>query len=103
MSLIQRFLSFRAVVLPLGGIFDYEGKLERLEEVDRELEDPAVWEDQSRAQGLGKERASLESIITTLDRIGSFLTDADQLSRLAREEADDEALQDISDDVIKTQ
>ncbi len=103
MSLIQRFLSFMDVVLPLGGIFDYEGKLERLEEVDRELEDPAVWEDQSRAQGLGKERASLESIITTLDRIGSFLTDADQLSRLAREEADDEALQDISDDVIKTQ
>ncbi len=103
MSLTQKFLIFRDVVAPLGGIFDYDGKLERLEEVDRELEDPAVWEDQSRAQGLGKERADLELIITTLDGVDRFLTDSDQLSRLAREEADGEALQDIANEVVKTQ
>ena len=89
--------------MPLGGIFDYDGKLERLEEVDRELEDPSVWEDQSRAQGLGKERADLELVITTLDQIDRFLTDADQLSRLAREESDSDALQDVADEVISTQ
>jgi peptide chain release factor 2 len=89
--------------VPLGGIFDYDGKLERLEEVDRELEDPSVWEDQSRAQGLGKERADLQLVITTLDQIDRFLTDADQLSRLAREESDSDALQDVADEVISTQ
>lgn len=89
--------------MPLGGIFDYDGKLERLEEVDRELEDPSVWEDQSRAQGLGKERADLQLVITTLDQIDRFLTDADQLSRLAREESDSDALQDVADEVISTQ
>ena len=89
--------------MPLGGIFDYDGKMERLEEVDRELEDPSVWEDQSRAQGLGKERADLQLVITTLDQIDRFLTDADQLSRLAREESDSDALQDVADEVISTQ
>ncbi len=28
-----------------GGIFDYDAKLERLEEVTRELESPDVWND----------------------------------------------------------
>ena len=36
----------------LGGIFDYDLKKERLEEVLRELEDPAIWNDQSRAQAM---------------------------------------------------
>ena len=37
-----------------GGIFDYEGKKERLTEVMLELEDPGVWNDQERAQALGR-------------------------------------------------
>ncbi|GIT14444.1 MAG: hypothetical protein CM1200mP36_02000 [Gammaproteobacteria bacterium] len=48
----------------------------RLEEVDRELEDPTVWENQGPAQALGKERASLESVITLLERIDQSLTEA---------------------------
>ena len=35
-----------------GGIFDYEGRSERLTEVLRELEDPAVWSKPDRAQEL---------------------------------------------------
>ena len=34
----------------LGGTFDYEGKVEQLIEVNRELESPEVWNDQERAQ-----------------------------------------------------
>ena len=40
-----------------GGIFDYDTKRERLEEVTRELENPNVWDNPERAQQLGKERA----------------------------------------------
>ena len=43
----------------LRGIFDYDLK-KRLEEVLRELEDPAIWNDQSRAQAMAKEKASLK-------------------------------------------
>ncbi|MBH97719.1 MAG: peptide chain release factor 2 [Rhodospirillaceae bacterium] len=87
----------------LRGYLDYEGKQERLEEVDRELENPSVWEDQSRAQALGKERADLESVIIALDKISLSLKEADELSRLAKDEMDINALKDIVDEVVITQ
>ena len=43
-----------------GGIFDFDAKVERLEEVGRELENPTIWNDPERAQALGRERATLE-------------------------------------------
>ena len=49
-----------------GGFFDYDAKKERLEEVERELESPDVWNDPERAQALGRERA-------LLDKNGGFL------------------------------
>ena len=51
------------MVRRLGGIFDYDHKKERLEEVLRELEDPAIWNDQSRAQAMAKEKGELENIV----------------------------------------
>ena len=52
----------------LGGIFDYEQKKERLEEVMRELEDPAIWNNPEQAQALGKERSALENSVGVLDK-----------------------------------
>lgn len=72
-----------------GGIFDYPDKVERLEEVTRELEDPAVWEQPDKAQALGKERASLALVVETLDRLHQGLDDIEGLVDLAVE-ADDE-------------
>jgi len=74
-----------------------------LEEVDRELEDPTVWENQDRAQALGKERASLESVITLLERIDQSLTEASELAKLAEEEEDKSAFRDIKDEVVKAE
>ena len=89
--------------MPRGGTFDYDGKRERLEEVDRELEDPTVWENQDRAQALGKERASLESVITLLERIDQSLSEASELSKLAEEEGDKSAFLDTEDEVVKVE
>ncbi len=44
-----------------GGIFDYEGKRERLEKVRTELENPEIWKNPAHAQELGRERAQLET------------------------------------------
>jgi len=74
-----------------------------LEEVDRELEGPTVWENQDRAQALGKERASLESVITMLERIDQSLTEASELAKLAEGEEDKSALRDIEDEVVKAE
>ena len=73
----------------LGGIFDYDAKKERLEEVNAELEQPDVWNEPERAQALGKERSSLEAIVSTLDQMQQGLEDVEGLLELAVE-ADDE-------------
>ena len=50
-----------------GGIFDYDQKREKLEEVMLELENPDVWSDPERAQQLGKDKATLEAVVNGLD------------------------------------
>lgn len=84
---------------PLGGIFDYEGKQERLTEVLRELEDPTVWNDQERAQTLGRERSALEGIVVTLDELINGLADAGELLEMAVEEGDKAAVTSIEDEL----
>jgi peptide chain release factor 2 len=83
------------VVTPLGGIFDYEGKKERLTEVLRELEDPEIWNDQERAQSLGRERSSLESVVLTVEQLSSGLADASDLLEMAVEEGDESTVDSI--------
>lgn len=73
----------------LGGIFDYPAKEERLEEVQRELENPDIWNAPDRAQALGKERAQLENIVVNIREIGTQLDDSRDLLEMA--EADDDA------------
>ncbi|MCH7537390.1 MAG: peptide chain release factor 2 [Proteobacteria bacterium] len=76
---------------------DYEGKSERLTEVQRELEQPDVWERPERAQALGQERAELEQVVLGLDELTTGLGDAGELLALAVEEDDS----DTVDEVIK--
>ena len=73
-----------------GGIFDYAVKAERLEEVERELERPSVWDNPEEATKLGQERAALISVVQGLDAIKQGLQDAFDLIELAEAE-DDEA------------
>jgi peptide chain release factor 2 len=88
--------------MPSGGIFDYEAQRERLEEVNKELENPEVWASPSRAQTLGKERATLESTVESIDRISRALRDAEDLFTLAREERDESTLEDVATELGKT-
>ncbi|ERK12592.1 Peptide chain release factor 2 [Pantoea sp. AS-PWVM4] len=88
----------------LGGIFDYDAKKERLEEVNAELEQPDVWNEPERAQALGKERSSLEIIVGTLDQMYQGLEDVQGLLELAVEADDEETFNDtIAElDVLET-
>ncbi|MFW1678488.1 peptide chain release factor 2 [Pontibacter sp. JAM-7] len=83
----------------LRGFLDYEGKKERLEEVSRELEDPAVWEKPEYAQQLGKERASLEAVVETIDELTAGVQDTGDLLDMAVEEGDEETVAVVEDDV----
>jgi peptide chain release factor 2 len=83
----------------LGGIFDLDAKSERLTEVTRELEVPDVWNDPERAQELGRERARLEEVVLTLNRLTTGLQDARELLEVAAEEDDQETLDSIEADL----
>ena len=93
--MLPMLLSKRCVsaVIPFGGIFDYDQKVERLEEVSRELEQPELWSNQERAQALGKERVALEQVVNTLRNLQQGLEDVEGLVDLAVE-ADDESTYD---------
>jgi len=82
-----------------GGFFEYDNKHERLTEVSRELEDPAIWNTPDKAQELGRERARLEAIVGTLDSIRNGLGDAGELLDLAVEEDDESTVQDVQGDI----
>jgi peptide chain release factor 2 len=82
-----------------GGIFDYDAKKSRLEEVVRALEEPGVWDDTKRAQELGKERRTLEEIVHTVEKIDGALRDSGELFALAKGEGDDDTLRAIAADV----
>ena len=82
-----------------GGIFDYAAKAENLEEVNRELEDPNVWNNPEHAQALGRERAALEAIVVTLDDLAEGLSDASDLLEMAAEEQDEETVESIQTDL----
>lgn len=83
----------------LGGIFDYDVKAEQLIEVTRELESPTVWDNPERAQSLGKERASLERIVTTLSGQLTTLDDAKELLEMAVEEQDQATFDVVQQDL----
>ncbi|MEJ5207287.1 peptide chain release factor 2 [Denitratimonas sp. CY0512] len=82
-----------------GGIFDFDHKVERLEEVTRELENPDIWNVPEQAQALGRERASLDKVVGGLQRIGEGLIEATELLELAESEDDDDTAQAVADDV----
>ncbi|GGC06199.1 peptide chain release factor 2 [Marinobacterium zhoushanense] len=78
---------------------EYDLKKERLEEVQRELEDPAVWNDPANAQQLGRERASLEAVVETIDELTSGVADARELLDLAVEESDEDTVGEVEAEV----
>lgn len=82
-----------------GGIFDYDAKSARLVEVSQILEDPNIWNDAQRAQELGRELRSLESVVLTLNNIEQNLNDTGDLFEMAREENDDDTLNAVSADI----
>jgi peptide chain release factor 2 len=82
-----------------GGIFDFDAKRERLEEVNRELENPSVWSDSERAQNLGRERSELEAIVATIRNVEKSLDESAELFEMAREEQDAGTFADVAGQV----
>jgi peptide chain release factor 2 len=82
-----------------GGIFDFDAKALKLEELNRELEDPKIWNDAERGQSLGREKKSLEGVVVSLRDINQELADTGELFEMARAEDDDDTLLSVESDL----
>lgn len=72
---------------------------EELEEINRELAQPKVWDDPDNAQKLGKEKVRLEKIVDVIEDIESGLVDAHELLEIAVEEDDEEIIAEVDNDL----
>jgi peptide chain release factor 2 len=84
-----------------GGIFDYESKQRKLEDVNAALEDPAVWNDPKRAQELGKEKKALEGVVLVIANLDSEIADNTELYDMSKDDNDLAGLATIEAEVAK--
>ncbi len=82
-----------------GGIFDYDGKKDRLQEVIGLSEDPELWNDPKRAQEIGKERKMLEGVVLTVDEVNAGIDDNRMLLEMAAEENDEATFAAVEEDI----
>ena len=75
-----------------GGIFDWDQAIARLAALNAEAEDPALWQDQERAQRIMGERARLDKAIADFRALEQQLTDNIELIELGEAEADAEVV-----------
>ena len=92
-------MTFASELANFGGIFDYDLKSERLEEVNAQLESSEIWNEPKRAQELGREKKGLETVVHGIASIDQGLVDSDDLFSMAREEGDESTLLSIDSDV----
>jgi peptide chain release factor 2 len=71
-----------------GGIFDYDGAQARLAELQRESEDPALWERPERAQAILREKTRVEDKLKRTDGLQRSFDDAVTLIELGEAEED---------------
>ncbi len=89
----------RHVQTCLGGIFDFANRKDRLAEVELELAEPSVWDQPVRAQELGRERAGLETIVHTIEKLETGAVDARDLVEMAAAEDDEETVAEVEADI----
>ncbi|WP_133469318.1 peptide chain release factor 2 [Paraglaciecola marina] len=91
----------RRRALSLRGYLDYDQKKERLEEVNRELESPDVWNEPERAQALGKEKVALELVVETIDVLDQGTEDVEGLVELAVEAEDQDTFDEAESELAE--
>ncbi|WP_152540898.1 peptide chain release factor 2 [Luteimonas huabeiensis] len=95
----QRIADLQGRLEALRGFLDYDAKRERLEEVERELEDPSVWNEPDRAQALGRERSLLDKTVNGIRDLLEGLRGAGELLDLAEAEGDEDTARAVVEDV----
>ena len=67
-----------------GGIFDIDRKDRRLEELNREVENPDLWNDPKHAEKVSREKKLLEDTVGTFKHLCQSIADAQELFTMSR-------------------
>ncbi len=68
-----------------------------MNEVNAALENPAVWDEPKRAQELGREKKSLDTVVETIDHLSRELADNTELYEMSKADGDFDALAHIEE------
>ncbi|MFB0906142.1 MAG: PCRF domain-containing protein, partial [Pseudomonadales bacterium] len=68
-------------------------------EVSLELADSKIWEQPELAQKLGQERAALETVVLTIERLEQGLDELNEILTLAVEEQDQDLFAEAGSDL----
>lgn len=90
-------MSFEPGWMGSGGVFDLDRKRSRIALIERDSTLPNFWDDNGKAQGLLKEKSSLEASVATFERAERGLDDARVLFELAEEANDDASRKEAAD------
>ena len=63
-----------------------------MNEVNAALENPAVWNEPKRAQELGREKKTLETVVGTIDHLATNLADNSELFEMSKADGDDDGV-----------
>ncbi|RDE82466.1 peptide chain release factor 2 [Haemophilus parahaemolyticus] len=85
----------------LRGYLDFDAKVERLEEVNAELEQPEIWNTPEKAQALGKERSALEMVVNTIKALDQGIEDVEGLIELAVEAEDEDTFNEAQAEAVE--
>jgi peptide chain release factor 2 len=80
-----------------GGVFDIEGKAERIAEIDAESGRAAFWEAADKAQEISRERNNLQKTVEEWQHISRQLEDLQALGELLDEEEDEAGRQEFDE------
>jgi peptide chain release factor 2 len=103
MPLATSWPTFLAAPKIYGGIFDYDRKALRLNEVNAALENPSVWNEPKRAQELGREKKTLETVVETIQHLQRHLSDNTELYELSKAEDDFDGIRAMEAETVALQ
>ena len=66
-----------------------------MNEVNAALENPAIWNEPKRAQELGREKKTLETVVQTIDHLTRNLDDNTELYEMSKADEDFDGLVSI--------
>ena len=82
-----------------GGIFDIDRKARRLEELNREVENPDLWNDPKHAEKVSREKKLLDDTVGAFNRLRRSISEAKELFEMSRDEEDWDAVESVAQDV----